>query len=267
MDNTLSYQDIKGILYKSLDRLLDTDVVYKYSNYTDGINLILLKQSLKFSSPKEFNDPFDCHNSLLRFDFDHVLVDNELKNKFTNRGDRRKAKRLLSKKENYEQLIDREKKRFKMSCFSESYKNVLMWSHYADKHKGICIGFKFSPVYRDRFVLAVVKYIEKIIPLDGSSDVPSTILYWLTTKSKFWGYEAEIRAITKAKELNSVEYVKYEKEDVVEIIFGCKISNNEIDLALKAIKDGGFKMPSIRIYKMIIDEDTFSLKKVEYSKQ
>lgn len=26
-------------------------------------------------------------------------------------------------------------------CFSLSPKNILMWSHYGDKHKGICLGF------------------------------------------------------------------------------------------------------------------------------
>src|SRR6516165_6791682 len=26
-------------------------------------------------------------------------------------------------------------------CFSKSWNNILMWSHYADKHRGICLGF------------------------------------------------------------------------------------------------------------------------------
>jgi hypothetical protein len=28
-----------------------------------------------------------------------------------------------------------------VSCFSESWNSILMWSHYADRHKGICLGF------------------------------------------------------------------------------------------------------------------------------
>src|SRR5438552_2914382 len=30
-------------------------------------------------------------------------------------------------------------------CFSKSPSNPLLWSHYADKHKGICLGFELSP--------------------------------------------------------------------------------------------------------------------------
>jgi len=26
-------------------------------------------------------------------------------------------------------------------CFSRRWNNILMWSHYADGHKGICLGF------------------------------------------------------------------------------------------------------------------------------
>src|SRR5580700_1933129 len=26
-------------------------------------------------------------------------------------------------------------------CFSRSWSNILMWSHYGDRHKGICLGF------------------------------------------------------------------------------------------------------------------------------
>src|ERR1700681_4254027 len=26
-------------------------------------------------------------------------------------------------------------------CFSRSWSNPVLWSHYADKHKGVCLGF------------------------------------------------------------------------------------------------------------------------------
>src|SRR4030042_3833160 len=44
-------------------------------------------------------------------------------------------------------------KRFKVSknsemgllCFSKNWTNPLLWSHYASKHEGICLGFDLTP--------------------------------------------------------------------------------------------------------------------------
>ena len=36
---------------------------------------------------------------------------------------------------------DEAAKRFGIICFSKDWHNPLMWSHYGDKHKRICLGF------------------------------------------------------------------------------------------------------------------------------
>src|SRR4029077_1056950 len=46
-------------------------------------------------------------------------------------------------------------KRFGLICFCEDWYNTLLWSHYADKHRGMCLGFDVD----DRG-LRVVKYVE-----------------------------------------------------------------------------------------------------------
>lgn len=33
-----------------------------------------------------------------------------------------------------------------VSCFSSDFKNLLMWSHYGDEHRGICIGYDLDRV-------------------------------------------------------------------------------------------------------------------------
>jgi hypothetical protein len=30
-------------------------------------------------------------------------------------------------------------------CFSESWRNPVQWSHYAQSHKGVCLGFDIAP--------------------------------------------------------------------------------------------------------------------------
>ena len=36
-----------------------------------------------------------------------------------------------------------------VSCFIEKPNNMLMWSHYADKHTGICVEYDFSKMFSD----------------------------------------------------------------------------------------------------------------------
>lgn len=44
--------------------------------------------------------------------------------------------------------LKREKKRFDadygLICMSNNWTHPLMWGHYADRHKGICLGFDVS---------------------------------------------------------------------------------------------------------------------------
>ena len=46
-------------------------------------------------------------------------------------------------------------------CFSKSWRNPVQWSHYADKHRGICMGFEVPDAK-----VSPVKYIAKRIRPD-----------------------------------------------------------------------------------------------------
>src|SRR5437762_4637776 len=45
-------------------------------------------------------------------------------------------------------------------CFSRDWESPVIWSHYADKHRGICLGFELS----DKLV-EEVKYVEDRLPV------------------------------------------------------------------------------------------------------
>ena len=42
-----------------------------------------------------------------------------------------------------------------ISCFSKSWNSTLMWSHYGDKHKGICV--EFDRLKNDFLMLYILK--------------------------------------------------------------------------------------------------------------
>lgn len=256
----LDKKNIDDITHKDLVFLNQKKLIYKYCSYEVGLNDIILKQSLKFSNPSEYNDPFDCHESLIKLDLMNLDLETFIEKQYPNLS--RNIKQGLVRNFNSKCLykcLSEERKRIKITCFSLNYNNILMWSHYADKHSGICIGFHFHP-YLDNFVLTPVKYIDEIPLIDGKVDAYEMIRYWLSIKSDCWVYEEEIRAFTNSKNNNSFELIHYEKNHIKEIIFGCKVSQNEIDQTQKILKSNGFNLNKITFKKMEIDINTFKLK-------
>ena len=55
-------------------------------------------------------------------------------------------KRMISLIETYFPILSETSKRYStIACFCESIESVLMWSHYADSHKGFALEYDFRP--------------------------------------------------------------------------------------------------------------------------
>ena len=84
------------------------------------------------------------------------------------------------------------RKEMSQSCgllsFSKTWKNPLLWSHYADRHKGICLGFDVRDDLGES-----VEYVKSRVPLDlpPTSDLVKRTLF---SKYEGWSYEEEWRA-------------------------------------------------------------------------
>jgi hypothetical protein len=126
-------------------------------------------------------------------------------------------------------------KHFGMICFCKQWRNPLLWSHYADKHRGICLGFDV-----DNRGLRAVTYVEerpdlKLPPTKGSADE------LLFTKYRDWHYEEEWRNWFQLDEREDGHYF-YPFDEFVqlrEVIVGplCSTSKEEIEEALKSYPD------------------------------
>ena len=97
---------------------------------------IIENNSLMFSHPSTFNDPFDCNIHQLYFDFneccDAVAKDvRAIQNQHPGRhiSDEIKIAGLRGAQED-------KIARCAVTCFSLNHYNTLLWSYYADKHFG-----------------------------------------------------------------------------------------------------------------------------------
>ena len=160
--------------------------------------------------------------------------------------------------------------RFKISCFSESPYLMLMWSHYANEHKGFCIEYEvpefsdeskelltsiFPVIYTDKrnnLAPAFLKWERSGSPgIDGLCEMYK---YGLLSKSMDWKYQKEWRLISldniiDVDENDNCEFFKIKKvylghnmkpENRKEIIQICKEKN--IPYVGVTISDNAFEM-------------------------
>ncbi|WP_399632669.1 DUF2971 domain-containing protein [Sporosarcina sp. SG10008] len=113
------------------------------------------------------------------------------------------------------------------ACFSETNDNILMWSHYAQYHKGICIEYDFSNIdYTSRTLLTLspVKYTNELFDMNNYPNRTPIDRIQLAALSKFecWKYENEWRLISFLKEEQ-----KFKLDKPTAVIFGTKTSKED----------------------------------------
>jgi hypothetical protein len=143
-------------------------------------------------------------------------------------------------------------------CFSQCYGNPVLWSHYADKHRGICLGFDIRDdrAHEIQYQGERLQDIEKEF-LEGESEILGHRL--LTTKFEHWRYEDEVRMLLKLEEAEHEDGYYFlpfgDALSLKEIILGvrCKLSSDE--LAKMVAKDAeisraGLAPDSYKIIRM-----------------
>ena len=113
--------------------------------------------------------------------------------------------------------------RYEYGVLSLSAKNdnILMWSHYADYHKGFCIEFERSP---DNPLGSTqpVEYLKEYPCFHYFDELPGAIAKRIIlTKACDWSYEEEWRGIQKAN-----TQVRYTDDMITGIIFGLRMPNH-----------------------------------------
>jgi hypothetical protein len=91
--------------------------------------------------------------------------------------------------------------RFGILCFSQRWDRILQWSHYADRHRGICLGFDV-PNLQSKF--GEVKYRGHKLAFPPRLDM-SFSWRMLRTKYSGWSYEEEWRGFVDLKETTQKE--------------------------------------------------------------
>ncbi len=79
-------------------------------------------------------------------------------------------------------------------CFSRHWHNPVLWSHYASRHTGLCLGFDVPDD-----CLGPVSYSRKRLVVEAESFTtphqlaPEMVIKFFFTKYSHWRYENEVR--------------------------------------------------------------------------
>lgn len=90
-------------------------------------------------------------------------------------------------------------------CFSADWKNPVLWSHYGDKHRGICLGFNLKRARAEEVLYEDKRILDKLA--DGTPlDLLDANLQEQLRRTKFssWSYEEEQRVLLPLSEAQAV---------------------------------------------------------------
>ena len=124
----------------------------------------------------------------------------------------------------------------KVSCFSHTAINNLMWSHYSDQHSGVCYCFDFqnknnTPFYPEPVNWGNVIYsslIPEIYVFQNNTTegiFEKLLMNVVLTKSSEWTYEKEIRFFLRQEN----KHLTYNPNSLKAIIVGRRTPDHNID--------------------------------------
>ena len=150
-------------------------------------------------------------------------------------------------------------------CFSQTWNSILMWSHYGDRHKGICLGFDVpDELTREVQYLSDLEFVGNLDEL-SVPDKAKVLDKLYAGKYEGWRYEQEIRVNGSREEIDEETgqyFVNFgEHLTLREVIAGAcfKMSRKPIEEALHGYSD--VKIVKLRTstsrFELVADDRSF----------
>ena len=124
-------------------------------------------------------------------------------------------------------------------CFTKNFKNILMWSHYANNHTGVCIGYDYScSFFHNKYSCSYSDNVGEIRRIEYTNDRPKFIVpsdlvndtsEWFK-KSKDWKYDKEYRVLLSTDDAiynygsdPAMLFFKIHPKYIKRVILGCRM--------------------------------------------
>lgn len=210
----------KTFLKKDFD---EKDYVYLYTFRSFNVYSLsdLINSEITVSPSKNMNDPFD---SIINLWGTKELLE------------------ITCKEPKHIKNLSRSFDYFRIRSFcngntTRALQNILMWSHYADEHRGYCIKYKLSKHFikqkeNDSFehmFLKPIIYRKDKVDISEMTTINTDLAF--ATKHRSWKYENEVRLIVYNPNKEDAFYgIPLDKDSCIEAIyFGCRCEPKTIN--------------------------------------
>jgi hypothetical protein len=228
---------------------------------------ILLNNRLFFPTRSAFNDPFDCRIPL---SWDGVTLD-EMEQKLLDvyrrnppKGWKGSIMEFVKEQRangSIAQLLEPSLGKFvteaklddlRVLCLCERSDGILMWSHYADNHEGVCL----------EFTVLKESYFDGAISVIYASDYPQLKVTMgsreladgmVRTKATHWAYESEWRVLN----VEVTPLHDFPKECLSGVILGCQISAENENLITEWLAE---RSSPAALYRAVKALDKFAVR-------
>lgn len=269
--NNLTYNEPES-LTSIRPESLSIRTLYKFRAWDTNVDPhgrdILTDNNLYFSSAESFNDPLEARIPL-RYDLcsEDYLFDLFLEHASFAYPDQSPDEHLsLAKDWVIREIIKKpgEIERWSMDHYAyciknygivsltEDNENVVQWSHYADGHRGFCVGLDLDSLLMHRHLLARSKISVDLFKVRYRTNMPILIpssltpeefsILPLTSKANDWMYEKEYRLIS----LNGPGEMAFPDEYISEVILGCNISAENKNEIIDLLSSKGKHIPLLQ---------------------
>ncbi len=223
--------------------------------FSEGSKCVLSNGTIKFSHYSEFNDPFDCkiqYNVTKSMDYIKSRPDifkgaGRLLQLSPAKLIQKKQQMLIGIKKTLEsgEYHDDVISRVGICCLTTKPDNILMWSHYADNHKGFVVEFSTNHTDKNMCMDTVedqlfgwdVDYKQDMPTIiAGTKDFDSVKDVFLT-KSPDWEYESEYRVLAMRK---GPGIHNFDQSMITRVIAGTKIRQEdyqELEILVNNLSD------------------------------
>lgn len=266
-------------------RQTDLETLYKFRSCEDAIQIGRVKDildgELYLSTCDQLNDPFEFR---VRVEPDkdqdkiRKFILSDLKNfpklkkmsplkrlEFAENHSRRLANDPGLREELARKHYERMSETVHLYSLSGNCEHPLLWSHYANEHRGVCIGFKARPFpfagacrvsYSDKY--PVLRF-----PFGGGAEILQIGLF---TKADYWAYEEEFRIFSMKSAAPQADYGITWKDDhratcntpcTEKLIFGARCPD-EIRKELGSYAEA--QHPGITLEEAVLCNDRFAVR-------
>ena len=230
---------------------------------------LIVDSNLYLSSPSDFNDPFDMTAKILhegsmedRLQRYQQMITDHAKDKNWKERRRMRTQFMTRSQADMAQVAKAAHTKTMQAAgvfsFAGDPRSIMMWSHYAKEHTGICLQFEIARDPRTMLSAIPVDYTNQYPIHNWIKNSTEELKRVLLAKFKAWEYEGERRIVIAYGARTKIPFLP---QALVSVIFGVRATDNIItavrELVVERIQRG---LPPIRFYRATKHDSSYKLR-------